>query len=101
MSESDEKRPGRPPDYNLGCLNRHTEERGTVGAAWKNTDGSIRVIINPFVVLPCPGDCMLTLFPIKAKSASSAEPRKPFQRKQKPSEVDPPMETTCESAPST
>jgi hypothetical protein len=51
----------RRPDYNLAALDRGNEEKGKVGAAWKNVDGSISIRLEPFVVLRA--GVVLTLFP--------------------------------------
>jgi hypothetical protein len=52
----------RPPDYKLAVLSKSTEHRGNVGVAWKNADGSIRIQLNPFVVLTASEDLVATLF---------------------------------------
>lgn len=57
----------RKPDYNFRALNKATEERGRLGAAWNNQDGSITVVIDPFVVVPTGKQFLLTLFPYKAE----------------------------------
>lgn len=53
---------GRMPDWELRYLNKDTDEKGQVGAAWTNDDGSIRIKLNPRVVLEAGPDCVLTLF---------------------------------------
>jgi len=53
---------GRTPDWELRCLDRDTEERGQIGAAWTNDDGSIRIKLNPCVVLQSRPMLVLTLF---------------------------------------
>ena len=53
---------GRTPDWELRCLNRNTEERGQIGAAWTNDDGSIRIKLNPCVTVPSDPMLLLTLF---------------------------------------
>lgn len=78
----------KPPDYNVSCALKQDAHdptkrppannpiRGIVGAAWKNEDGTIKILMNPFVVLP-PGDKInLVLFPIdyKPKDKSSRQP---------------------------
>jgi hypothetical protein len=42
---------GRKPDYKLKIKDEKTERWMEVGAAWKNTDGSISVRLNMCVVL--------------------------------------------------
>ena len=53
----------RKPDYKFKVLNKSTELKGEIGAAWKNTDGSISVVLNPCVVLNANDDLVLNLFP--------------------------------------
>jgi len=52
----------RKPDYTLRFLNKHTEERGTLGAAWANEDGSISIVLNSRVVLRQCEDEVIKLF---------------------------------------
>lgn len=51
----------RPPDYKVWAVNASTEEKGTIGVAWKQDDGSITVKINAFVNLA--GVTKITLYP--------------------------------------
>ena len=54
---------GRKPDYHLGAMNKATGEKNNrAGAAWNNNDGSISVVLNPFVQLTASQDLVLTLF---------------------------------------
>lgn len=57
--------PGRKPDYTLSALDKTTGEKNVVGAAWRNSDGSIRIKINAFVVLPGGSNTVLTLFDVE------------------------------------
>lgn len=50
------------PDYTLSVLQRDTEHKGVVGAAWKNADGSISIKLSPFVVLSEVDNLMIRLF---------------------------------------
>ena len=61
MDEKPEK--PRSPDYKVGCLNKVTNEKGNIGAAWINTDGTINIVLNNLVVLPASKDLVITLFP--------------------------------------
>ena len=54
----------RKPDYKLKVLNKKTSEKGEVGAAWLNEDGSISIQLNMLVVLKRKKNLVLTLFPI-------------------------------------
>lgn len=65
MSTTNDKFVPGPPDYNIAALDKKTEIRGTIGAAWKNADGSIRLKLNPFLVLDTgKNDLVVTLFPV-------------------------------------
>lgn len=52
----------RKPDYRVRALNKRTDERGTLGAAWKNKDGSITVVFDPFAAVPVSKDVIITMF---------------------------------------
>ncbi len=52
----------RRPDFNLSALDKTTEVRGKVGAAWKNDDGTISIRLDPFVVLSGSSNLELRLF---------------------------------------
>ena len=52
----------RPPDYKVSVYRKRDGHKGTVGAAWRNEDGSISVRLAPFVVLDQADDLMVTLF---------------------------------------
>lgn len=60
---------GRKPDYRLAALNKATEERNNVGAAWIYEDGRISISLNAFVTLTGSKDLVLTLFPDDYKSS--------------------------------
>lgn len=53
----------RRPDYRLHFLNKETEEKCEIGAAWVNKSGSISLVVNPLVVIPPGSSTVLTLFP--------------------------------------
>lgn len=57
MSES------RKPDFTVKALNKSTDEKGRVGAAWTNKDETISVVLDAFVVLHGGKDLLITLFP--------------------------------------
>ena len=57
------------PQYRLLALNKKTEQRGKVGAGWRNEDGSISIRVNPWVVIDSNPDVILTLFPVKPEEA--------------------------------
>lgn len=54
----------RKPDYRLKALNKDTDERNTIGAAWLNADGSISISLEAFIVLQASPHLVLTLFTI-------------------------------------
>jgi hypothetical protein len=62
---------GRKPDYRLSAMNKDTDEKGRVGAAWKNEDGTISVVLDPFITLTSSKDLILNLFPEKQPKQSS------------------------------
>jgi len=53
----------RKPDYRVKALVKSTGAKAEVGAAWKNEDGSISVILDPFIFLIQDGNLLVTLFP--------------------------------------
>ena len=55
----------RKPDFWLKAMNKDTNEKRKVGAAWKNQDGSISIDIDSFTVLNSSPSLFLTLFPIE------------------------------------
>lgn len=62
---ADEKKPApRQPDYSVNCLNKQNEVKGKIGAAWLNEDDSIRIVLDPFVVLPASHLAVITLFKV-------------------------------------
>lgn len=64
----EEKPKGRSPDYKVAVLDKSTEKRGNVGAAWDNNDGSISIVLNSCVVLDGNNvNLVITLFPNDGK----------------------------------
>lgn len=53
---------GRKPDYKIHALNKITEAKGEIGAAWANPDGTITLVFNAFVAVPVSGDVVITMF---------------------------------------
>lgn len=55
----------RKPDYRVGALNKRTNAKGRVGGAWLNPNGTISMVLDPFIVLTQEGnnDLLITLFP--------------------------------------
>lgn len=54
----------RKPDFWLKAMNKATNEKRKVGAAWRNPDGSVSIDLDAFTVLASHPDLVLTLFPI-------------------------------------
>lgn len=54
----------RKPDYRVAALNKKTDEKANVGAAWINPDGSIAISIEGFICLNGGKDLLITLFPV-------------------------------------
>lgn len=55
---------GRKPDFWIKAMNRATNEKRKIGAAWRNEDNSVSLAIDPFTVLESSPDLVITLFPI-------------------------------------
>lgn len=51
------------PHWDVSYLNKTTERKGRIGAAWNNDDGTISVVLNPLVVIDAKEDILITLFP--------------------------------------
>lgn len=51
----------RKPDYRAKAIDKLTDKKGTIGAAWSNADGSISLVLDPFISLH--SDVIITLFP--------------------------------------
>lgn len=57
---------GKKPDFNVSAMDTTTEpatKNNRIGAAWTNDDGSIRVKIDPFVVIHGGPNMYVTLWP--------------------------------------
>lgn len=53
----------RTPDFRVAALNKRTDEKATIGAAWKNEDGTIAVVLHSFTKIEGSKDILITLFP--------------------------------------
>jgi hypothetical protein len=62
------------PTHRLKFLNKVTEERGEVGDGWLNPDGSVSIVLNPFVTLTQSKDIDLRLFPVTERKGPPGEP---------------------------
>lgn len=54
----------RKPDYWVKAMNKETNEKRKIGAAWKNQDGSVSIDIDSFTVIASSPHLVITLFPI-------------------------------------
>lgn len=57
----------KQPDYVIKALDKVTNEKGKIGAAWKNDDGRITIIFDAFVKVSVGKDFVITAFPEKAE----------------------------------
>lgn len=55
------------PDYHVHALLKNTDAKHRIGAAWKNADRTIAIILDSFIVLPGGRDLLITLFPNDGK----------------------------------
>lgn len=53
----------RPADYRVAALNKADGRKAQIGRGWKNTNGTISVVIDAFVVITGGLDTLITLFP--------------------------------------
>lgn len=53
---------GKQPDYDLVILRKSDQKKGKIGAAWKNEDGSISIVLNPLVQVTETSDLNIRLF---------------------------------------
>lgn len=53
----------RKPDWDVCALNKLSDDRARIGAAWNNKDGSIGIVFNPFTTVPVSRDVIINLFP--------------------------------------
>lgn len=63
----------RKPDYNVHAMDKRTNQKARVGAAWVNDNGTISIVLNNFVVLQGNIDLVVTLFVNDNKSETGAE----------------------------
>jgi hypothetical protein len=54
----------RKPDYWVKAMNKATNEKRKIGAAWTNPDQSISIDIDAFTVLSAHPNLVITMFPI-------------------------------------
>lgn len=79
----------------MNALDKVSEKRGRIGAAWNNPDGSIGIKIDAFVVLSGRDDLEIRLFPYDGKweERRTVKPRRGVTAKdfdEEPLVADPP-----------
>jgi len=57
----------RSPDYNVTALDKDSDERARIGAAWNNPDGSISIRLNHFITLRSTSSLLIALWPVDKK----------------------------------
>lgn len=53
----------KKPDYTVAAMNKATDAKSNIGAAWINSDGTVSIILDAFVVLHGGKELLVTLFP--------------------------------------
>lgn len=53
----------RKPDFIIRAKNKNGTQKGEIGAAWLNEDGSLFLKFNPYVVVPVGDDFAIAAFP--------------------------------------
>lgn len=75
---------GRSPDFRLRAFDKVKEVGHTVGAGWLNEDGTVTIVIDPFVVLRPKKGYSFHLFPADdagwAKMKKTAKKEAPDER---------------------
>lgn len=65
---------GRKPDFHLAAMNKATDAKNNrIGAAWKEDNGSITIVLDNFIQLTGSPDLSIKLFP-NDRNASTAFP---------------------------
>lgn len=54
---------GRTPDYNVKAMMKDTGTKTRIGAAWINPNGTISMVLDPFISLQSSPALLITLFP--------------------------------------
>lgn len=65
----------RLPDWNLSVLDTDTQEKGQIGVAWTNDDGSIGIKLNPWTQLQSKKSLQIRLFKNTGAKTSSKPQR--------------------------
>jgi len=75
---------GRQPDYHLHAMNKDTDRKGRIGAAWKNDDGSISIKLDAFVVLNSNDNLEVRLFTNRYAAPAASPPVPPPTPQEEP-----------------
>jgi hypothetical protein len=71
----------RKPDYKLKALDKFSGRKNNdLGAAWKNEDGSISIVLNPCVQISSNADLVLNLFPRDENFIENVKKKKKSKR---------------------
>lgn len=76
----------RKPNFRVAALNKVTDERGNIGAAWSNPDGTISIRFDPWVTVPQGKDIVITMFPTKEETEGN-----PSKKRTKKSQIEIPF----------
>lgn len=57
------REPGRAPDFRLRAFDKVAEKGHSVGAGWLSEDGTVTIVLDPFVVLRTRKNFSFHLFP--------------------------------------
>lgn len=81
----------RKPDYNVSALDKgHDDLKGGIGVGWIQQDGTIRLKLNPFVVLDTTRhELVITLFPANKQGDHNASTAKSRRRNEEGVQADP------------
>ena len=71
---------GKKPDYSLAWMDKDTGDKGNIGAAWQNDDGTISIKLNACVYLAQGSNIRITLFPANWQSGSGRKNSSARQR---------------------
>lgn len=63
---------GRKPDFHLAALDKSTEAKNNrIGAAWKDDNGSITIVLDNFIQLTGSPNLVIKLFPNDRKPSTA------------------------------
>ena len=65
----------RQPDYDVFATHKTFDTKGKIGAAWKNDNGTISIVLNEFTNLQQDGKLLITLLPRIENKSKPKMPR--------------------------